>query len=64
MWSKRAHTIYPLTKLCSTRVNFKCTHVDKYYLMEMKKTVGRYVLLSYHNFIEEFMIHTDARKTA
>ena len=29
----------------------------------MKKIVGRDFLLSYHNFSENFMIHTDASKT-
>ena len=31
--------------------------------MEMNKIVGRDMLLSYPNFSEEFIVHTDARKT-
>ena len=30
--------------------------------MVVNKIIGRDVLLSYHNFSEWFMIHTDARK--
>ena len=31
--------------------------------MKMNKIVGRYVLLSYPTFSQEFIIHTDSRKT-
>ena len=62
MWHKHSHTLAPLTKLCYTKVYFKWTNVEQNYSMAMNKIVGRYVILSYPNFSEEFIIHTDDRK--
>ena len=39
MGRKRTHTIAHLTKLCSTKVKFKFTDVDKYAFMKMNKIV-------------------------
>ena len=64
MWRKRTHTLYPLKKLCSTNVKFKWTDVWNYAFISTKKIVGRDVLLSYPIFSKEFIIHTNARKTA
>ena len=33
---KRAHTLAPLTKICSTKVNFKWTDVENNYFIAMK----------------------------
>ena len=60
---KCAHTLDPLTKLWSTKVKLKWTDIDPNSFMEMNKIVSRYSLLSYPNFIEEFIIHADPRKT-
>ena len=62
MWCKRAHTLAPLTKICSTKVNFKCTAVEKNSFIDMEEILGRDVLLSYTNFRRKFIIQTDARK--
>ena len=63
MWCKRTHTLAPLTKICSTMVKSKWTDVENNYFLAMKKIVGRDVLLYYPHFSENFIIHTDARKT-
>ena len=63
MWRKRAHTLDPLTKLCSTEVKFKWTDVESNAFIVMKKIVGRDILLFYPNFREKFIIHTDASNT-
>ena len=63
MWRKRAHTLAPLIKLCSTKVNFKWTDVEKNHFLAMKKIVGRDVLLSCTNFSKIFIIHNGARNT-
>ena len=62
MWRRRAHTLAPLTRLCSTKVKFKWTEVEQNAFMAMKKIVGRDVLLAYPDFTKEFVIHTDASK--
>ena len=61
MWRKRAHTLAPLTKICSTKVKFKWTDVENNAFIAMKKIVGCDVLLSYPNFRIFFIINTDAK---
>ena len=63
MWLKRAHTLAPLTKLCSSDVKFKWTDVENNAFVAMKKIVGRDVLLCYPNISVKFIIHTDSSKT-
>ena len=63
MWRKRAHTLAPLTKLCSTKFKFKSTDVENNAFIEMKKIVGRDVLISYPNFNEKFIIHANTSNT-
>ena len=63
MCHKRAHKLALLTKLCSTTIKFKWTDVDKNDFIAMKKIVGIDFLLSYPNFSEKFIIHTNASKT-
>ena len=62
MWHRRAHTLTPLTKLCSTKLKFNWTQTEQKAFEDMKKIVGRDVLLSYPDFSKEFVIHTDASK--
>ena len=50
MWNKRAHTLAPLTKLCSTKVKFKWTDVENNAFIAMKNIVGCDVLIYYPNF--------------
>ena len=63
MWRKHAHTLAPLIKICSKNVKFKWTDIENNTFIAMKKIVGRDVLIFYPNFSEEFIMHTDARKT-
>ena len=53
----QAHTHY-----IPTKVKFIWTDIDQKALTEAKKIIGRDLLLSYPNFSEEFIIHTNARK--
>ena len=62
MWHKRAHTLTPLTKICSTKSKFTWTATEQKAFEDMKRIVGRDVLLSYPDFSKEFIIHTDASK--
>ena len=57
MWCNRAHTLAPLTKLYSTKVKFKWTDVENDTFIDMKKIVGRDILLSYPKFSEKFIIY-------
>ena len=63
MWRKHAHTLEPLTKICSTKVKFKWNGIKKNPFMEIKNIVVREILLSYTNSSEEFINHTDDYKT-
>ena len=47
----------PPEKLCYPKVKFNWTGVEWKALTKMKKIVGRDILLSYHIFSEEFIIH-------
>ena len=64
MSRKRAHTLSPPMKLCSTKVKLRWTDIEKNTFIETKEIVGRDVLLSYPKFSEIFIIHTDARKNS
>ena len=63
MCRKRAHTLASLTKLYSTKVDFKLSEQDHTESVVMTKIVGIYYLLSWPNFSEEFVIHMDDIKT-
>ena len=52
MWRKHAHTLASLTHLCSTKVKFQWTDLEKNAIMETNKIVGRDVLLLYPNLIK------------
>ena len=45
MWNKLAHTLYPLTKLCSTKFKFTWNDIYQKALVETKKIVGRDVII-------------------
>ena len=45
------------------KVKFKWTDVESNAFIAMKNILGHNVLLSYHNFSEKFIIHTDASNT-
>ena len=64
MWRNHAHTLAPVTKLCSTKVKFKWTDLENSGFISTKKIVGYDVLLSYLHFSERNIIHNDARKNA
>ena len=63
MWRKHAHTLATIKKLCSNKANFTWTGGYQKDFIEMKKIVGRDMLLSYPNFSEEIIIHTEASRT-
>ena len=62
MWKKRAHKLAPQTKLYTTKVKFRRADVVKNKFLEMNKIAWQFVLLSYPNFIEQFIIQKDASK--
>ena len=45
MWRKYAHTLYPLSKLCSPKGNLKWTDIENNAFIAMKMKVGRDDLL-------------------
>ena len=61
MLRKYTHTLAAITKLWSTKVNLKCTEIDKIPIYT-KKIVGYDVLLSHPNFIEIFITHAENSK--
>ena len=63
MWHKRKNTISNPDRLLSTKVKFKCNGVEQTDFMVMKKVSGIYILSSYPNYNEEFIINMDAGKT-
>ena len=63
MWSNRAHTLSPLTKICSTEFTFKWIDLENNAFVAIKNIVVRDVLLSYPNFSKTFIIHTDTSNT-
>ena len=60
MWPRRSHTLAPLTKLTSIKINFKWTQVEQDAFGEIKRIVDRDNLLTHPIFNETFKIHTDA----
>ena len=61
IWCKRAHIIASLI-FFPTKVNFKWTDVEIGDFISTKKISGRDALISYPEFCEIFIIHTDASK--
>ena len=63
MWCKLAHTLVPLTKLCSTKVKFYCTDVEAKYFVDMKQNIlMRRVALIPNFLVGSLKTHTDAGK--
>ena len=60
MWSRRSHTLAPLTKLTSINRKFKWTQVEQDSFDKIKRIVDPDNLLTYLDFNETFKIHTDA----
>ena len=62
MWARRSHMLAPLTRITSTRVNFKWTKIKQDDFKKIKRIVARDTLSTYSDFNEEFKIHTNAIK--
>ena len=60
MWSRRSHTLVHLTKITSSRVEFKWAKIEQDDFGEIKRILARNNLLAYPDFIEDFKIHTYA----
>lgn len=60
MWRHRSEILAPLSRLTSKKVKWKWTEVEQNAFDRIKKVITRDVLLSYPNFSETFIIHTDA----
>ena len=50
----------PLTKITSSKRNFKWTQVKQYSFKKIKRILARDASLTYPYFNEPFKIHTDA----
>ena len=50
MLERRSHTVAPLTKLTSSKVNFKWTKSEKEAFREIERIVARIILLVYPDF--------------
>ena len=60
MWSRRSHTLAPLTNITPSKVKFKWTKIEKYAFNKIKWIMARVTLLTYPGFNETFKIHTNA----
>jgi hypothetical protein len=60
MWVRRSHLLAPLSKLLSKNVKWKWTAIEQQAFENIKKVIGKEVLLAYPNFNKPFEIYTDA----
>ena len=60
MWPKRSHTLAPLTKLTSTKRNFKWTQVEQDYFKTIRRIGDSDTLKSDPNINKTFKVNTDA----
>ena len=60
MWKRRSETLAPLTALTSSTVKFQWTDTERKAFNDIKKVISRETLLSYPDFTQPFIIHTDA----
>ncbi len=63
MWPRWSETLAPLTKLCSTTAKWNWGTDQQKAFEQMKRIVGREVLLAFLDFLKAFDIHTDASHT-
>ena len=59
MWSRRPHTLAPLTKLTSIKRKFKWTQVEQDDFEKIKQITACDNLSTYPDFNETFKIHTN-----
>ena len=62
MWARYSHTLATLTKITSTKVNFRLTEIKQDAFNEIKRITACNNLLTYPDFNEEFNFHTDTIK--
>ena len=60
MWPRRSHTLAPLTKFPSIKINLKWTHAEQDAFDEIKRIVACDNLLTNPYFNESFKIHANA----
>ena len=59
-WHHRSHEIEPLTRITSTKVNFKWTNAQTTAFNRIKQIMARKILLTYPDFTKTFHLFTDA----
>ena len=62
LWPQRAHTMAPLTSLCSSKTIFKWTPECQAAFNKTKAAISRQVTLVYPDYTKPFHIHTDSSK--
>ena len=62
LWPQRAHTMAPLTSLCSSKTTFNWTQECQEAFQKTKAAMSRQVTLVYPDYSKPFHIHTDASK--
>jgi hypothetical protein len=62
LWPQRAHTMAPLTSLCSSKTTFNWTQACQEAFIKTKAALSRRVTLVYPDYSKPFHIHTDASK--
>ena len=62
MWQKRSGLLAPLTALTSKNVKYDWKDKHQKCFGDIKRVIGREVLLAYPDFNAPFEIHTDASK--
>ena len=60
MWSRRSHTLVPLTRLTSIKSKCKWTQVEQDAFDGNNRIMSHNFLLTYSDFNETIKIHTDA----
>ena len=60
MWPTQSHMLAHLTRLTYINWKFKCTQVEQYNFETIKRITAHYTFLTYLDFNEIFIIHTNA----
>ena len=60
MWKRRSHLLEPLTRLTSTKGQFKWTEEQQKAFDELKKIVARETMLYFPDYSKPFDLYTDA----